>query len=602
MRLCKQSGVYPNRFDPEVYNILSQNPPMPEPPIPEYESLKDLEIKLPTDKYVRAYMRRHNLVKDKRMHRYEMADLLGEYISSNNATSSKESNSKNSIKNDMRYQRLLGPAYDFALRQSQVLQENPEMGEDESVELVEKLLEEEDRKERFNAKSKKDEILKKAKSFNEEDQEQSEPSMIFGNPKAAETMAQFGDYLNHVPYHLWTVGAVTALDHWIAIDILQLSEKTWQAILQGDAFSQASDVIAVRSALFPETLNIPDDTDFENDFLDEEAHEEGENRSADQERDAAIDDLLASLGGGDDNMWKEDTVTDKSESSDASYSFDEDEVVAAKLQLAEKEVELWQKKNMQTPFEQWSGSDKNEFEEWLREYALMLPSHKEQGIDQLRKDVLYNFYIPKEESNALWVALSDPTESEIILSQLKQAYETTKSQPKEGESEDEKLQRLEFEAFMNLPFEEQIKQLRELGAMRPLFDETVSSEELSNFIKDNEEVLLEGMEEISITPARDGNIRETDLGLPQKGIRYQLKKMIHGQYESEHTSSRKCLAQERALYKAWGQYRKMKANHEEYLFRQGLLGLEYKNKADSIDSLKSSTQAEKYTNSLPWRW
>ena len=356
MQLAKQSGVYPNRFDQELYNIIMQNPPMPTPPMPSYDSMKDFEIRLPTDKYVHAYMRRHNLHAD-RKHDYEMADLLSDFILKNQANTS-ASRSKKIY--DARYKKLLGPAYDFAVRQHEMLKENPGMTEEESVDLVEKLLEEEDRKERFHGKEKRDQILKRASEIQtNEDASESTPSLLFGNAKAAETMAQFGDYLKNVPYHRWTVGAATALDHWIAIEILDFSEKTWQEILQGEAFSQASDVIAVRSALFPETLDEPEDVDanmFDEDLVEGEEKE----ISADEERDAAIDELLASLGGNGDDMWKDD-FDDKSSKDDA-YDFDENKVNEAKLKVMIKEIEIWQKKNMQSPYQQWNDADKEEFE------------------------------------------------------------------------------------------------------------------------------------------------------------------------------------------------------------------------------------------------
>jgi hypothetical protein len=36
-----------------------------------------------------------------------------------------------------------------------------------------------------------------------------------------------------VPYEEWTIGASTAPDHWVAKNILDLSEETWQSLLEG---------------------------------------------------------------------------------------------------------------------------------------------------------------------------------------------------------------------------------------------------------------------------------------------------------------------------------------------------------------------------------
>ena len=220
----------------------------------------------------------------------------------------------------------------------------------------------------------------------------------------------------------------------------------------------------------------------------------------------------------------------------------------------------------------------------------------------MRKDVLYNLHIPREESDALWAALADPTESELILCQLRESYDKNPNIAREGESDDERIEREEFEAFMKLPYSDQLCHLQELGCLRPLFDENVSTEERAKFIADNEEVLLEGIEEIILEPSRNGNVRDTEIGLPQRGMRYQLRKMVHGQYGSESSGSAKVIAQERALYKAWGQYRQMKANHEEFLFRQGLLGLQYHDKEDSLKPTKPPKRDDEYKNSIPWNW
>ena len=253
----------------------------------------------------------------------------------------------------------------------------------------------------------------------------------------------------------------------------------------------------------------------------------------------------------------------------------------------------------------FDGSQYFDNQEWLKEYATLLPpldSGNEIDTNQVKKDVLYNVYIPKEESDALWAALADPTESEMILSQLRESHEKKTYNAREGESEDERLQREEYKAFMKLPYNEQLEHLRELGCLRPLFDESVSNDERVQFLSDNEEVLLEGIEETSLEPSRNGNIRDTDIGLSKRGMRYQLRKIVHGQYGAETTASAKVIAQERALYKVWGQYRQMKANHEEFLFRQGLLGLKYENREDALKPTKPPQKGDDCAGTLPWKW
>ena len=359
MRLQRKTGIFPKQFDPECYEILSLNPPLPDQPIPDYKSMKDFEIQLPTDKYVKAYMRRNGLRQQKR--RAEMVmdevDLLGEFV-----------NRSRRVEEDVKDKKLFGPAYDFALRQHEMLSKNPGMSEDESVDLIEKLIEEETRKENFRAKEKRDEMLKKAAEVAADEiaDYMAKPTLFFGKAEAAEAMAQFGDYLKQVPYRRWTVGASTALDHWIAIDVLELSEKTWQEILQGESFSQARDVLEVRSALFPETLEVFDDEEEEDgDFIEDDS-DELDSEELNKERDATIDELLASLGSKSDDeigLWDNSDKTKGADSlDDDGYDLDNDEVDKAKLHVMTQEIDIWQKKNMQTPYSAWSDDDKDEFD------------------------------------------------------------------------------------------------------------------------------------------------------------------------------------------------------------------------------------------------
>jgi hypothetical protein len=55
------------------------------------------------------------------------------------------------------------------------------------------------------------------------------------NQRSFEGMITWTKRLQAVPYRQWTVGASTALDHWIAKRVLGLSEATWLALLEGDS-------------------------------------------------------------------------------------------------------------------------------------------------------------------------------------------------------------------------------------------------------------------------------------------------------------------------------------------------------------------------------
>jgi hypothetical protein len=61
-------------------------------------------------------------------------------------------------------------------------------------------------------------------------------SMLYGNDQRGfEGYVIWTKRLQAVPYKQWTVGASTALDHWIAKRVLGLSEETWLALLEGNS-------------------------------------------------------------------------------------------------------------------------------------------------------------------------------------------------------------------------------------------------------------------------------------------------------------------------------------------------------------------------------
>lgn len=243
------------------------------------------------------------------------------------------------------------------------------------------------------------------------------------------------------------------------------------------------------------------------------------------------------------------------------------------------------------------------YKTWLVDYASTLPAQSGVKLDviDLKKKVLYDIRLSEDKTDDLWNGLADETEAEIILNQLRENFAKNPPLPKEGEDNEERLQREEFTAFMQLPFEDQLVQLREIGSLRPMYDESVSDEDRNKFYQDNEEVLLESVVETRVVPNREGKITDNHLGLPPKGLRYKLQKVVHGEYGSEETGSAQVIAQERALYQAWGEYKRMKANHEEFLFREGKLGLEYENPEDAKKPSKPPKKEEGYFRVKPWK-
>ena len=210
---------------------------------------------LPTDNLVKSYMRRYDMrlrlahpltVAQREEARY--AKLLGIDPSDENSAMGRKSS-------------VLDHAYQFAIRQYEVLRMNEDHGmtEKESVSVVEELLAKEASKERQRTRKKADEAKKWREardatnateefetkealgkkenlSIHEEDKRSetppdavvasSVPSILAGKPWAIQAMTMWLRRLNGVIYYICTFGYSTILDLYISIDVLGMSEDT----------------------------------------------------------------------------------------------------------------------------------------------------------------------------------------------------------------------------------------------------------------------------------------------------------------------------------------------------------------------------------------
>ena len=222
------------------------------------------------------------------------------------------------------------------------------------------------------------------------------PSILHERPRAIRALIIWSARLSSTPYARWTIGASTALDHWIAREVLQMSKQAWQRVLEGggtDAYQVANgkggdsdtlpggesrrglldrmrDIVVVRGALFPETLVAADPADagagdsLRGD-LDDDLASSGKGVSATEK---SIDELLASLGVDDDDnddgtSWKFDDDDDdddgKKKEEDAGGSGDiDDEKVASIMD----ELQVWRGRNVSSPYEAWDADRKDEFD------------------------------------------------------------------------------------------------------------------------------------------------------------------------------------------------------------------------------------------------
>jgi hypothetical protein len=287
-------------------------------------------------------------------------------------------------------------AYAFALRQQQIMiRDDKVMMERESIERVEELLQEEARANRQRGRKTAEEVVAWSKAVaadggrglqqggkdeeskgedagGDENDATTLPSILHERPRAIRALNIW----------LWTIGTSTALDQWIAREVLQMSEQAWQRVLEGggtDAYQVANgkggdsdmlpggkgrrglldrmrDIVVVRGALFPETLVPagPADAgagDSLRGDLDDDLASTGKGVSATEK---SIDELLASLGVDDDDnddgtSWKFDDDDDdddgKKKEEDAGGSGDiDDEKVASIMD----ELQVWRGRNAES--------------------------------------------------------------------------------------------------------------------------------------------------------------------------------------------------------------------------------------------------------------
>ena len=384
---------------------------------------------------VKSYLRRHeDMLRSgispsaaKQQEEYYSKLLLGHGVNDESSPKSKKFMSPSSLQTAMgRKSMVIENAYAFALRQQQVMLNNDNdnvngndntttkegasgassaskiVTEQESIERVEQLLKEESRanrqrgqkvaknvsewRERSQIEDGEDES--KTSNKGEEDDDDNNdttlPSILHDRPRAIRALNIWSARLSSIPYSRWTIGASTALDHWIAREVLQMSEQVWQQVLEGggtDAYvvegmdaliggeskrglnDRMRDIILVRGALFPETLveSSSSAADMRRGMLgdiDDGLLEGGSSNATEK----SIDDLLASLGDfgeDDDQSWKfDDEDVKKDEEEDAAADDARDEQVA----IIMDELQVWRGRNESSQYDSWDTDRKGEFD------------------------------------------------------------------------------------------------------------------------------------------------------------------------------------------------------------------------------------------------
>ena len=333
---------------PAEYDILSLNPPSPFKPFMPKKDVrkavnKYIQEHRPTDRLAKNYLNR--VIRKGKTGEPETSEeyyrrLLG---SSKAAQLDSVMGSKSAV---------LNKAYAVAVKQYHLMRTEG-LGEKEALDKVEELLKQKDYEEKARSRLRRENLG--TNSFKDRDSEEraqsayptatplkgqgddSPTTMLYSeNQRAFEGMISWTHRLQAVPYRQWTVGASTALDHWIAKRVLGMSEETWLELLEGDSphlIGRGRDIVAARHALFPETA------------LDEDNSDMVRKQEIDGVQDD-LDALLATLGG-----WNTEAIPICDVASNA------DEQI---LDFATR-LQDWRAKQATAPFETWAEAEKSEF-------------------------------------------------------------------------------------------------------------------------------------------------------------------------------------------------------------------------------------------------
>jgi len=395
---------------PKEYEILSMNPPIPDPPKLTVKMQKQMAketaaFNSPLKPLVQSFMRRYDArmrssapITDSQRQEYQRNQNMGISRPASMALDSAMG----------RKATVLNDAYEFALRQYEVMEKSGgTMSEEASIKAVEEILAEEERKERFSVRQKTQEVgawrnqmnkkpvqddistttttiatptadgtkvnikdttpSTKARKTNTMEHPSSShntstiPSILHSKPRTIRALSIWGQRLKAVPYNQWTLGAATALDHWIAVDVLGMTEESWIQLLNGHLETdkeevygtvqvgnraRAHDIVTTRGYLFPETILASMNEKSQQEEEEKERSDDGLTKD-DEETNRSIDALLASLGGFDDK--KEEMEVDQPKSKDEQL-----------VQLVDQ-LQEWRMKNLQTPYSEWDVETRKNF-------------------------------------------------------------------------------------------------------------------------------------------------------------------------------------------------------------------------------------------------
>jgi hypothetical protein len=200
-------------------------------------------------------------------------------------------------------------------------------------------------------------------------------------------------------------------------------------------------------------------------------------------------------------------------------------------------------------------------------------TNKDDKVDfvETRKAILSQPPIRREESDGFWTSIQDETDAEIFLQNLH----------KDGMPRVSLLSEL----FYDLPYQEQLQKLIDLGTLRPLLDEYTTESKRKQFMAQYGHKLMIGVMTEHLVTDPNGPIYGRDLGRwgetagIQSQDRFRMEKIPYG----SENSSDESIERARMLLAAWNALKVGRARYEEYLFGKGKLGLTYKEQMKNDD-------------------
>jgi len=576
--------------------------------------------------YIQKYTEKQNLDKEKLSdlmdeERRKHEALMGAYTKKANQSRSYENLFASTAKkyNDHNPNELLksksvvlSNAYEFAIKQMEYQSCNPDISEEDSYKAVEELLLREDKEERVRSREVRDKVVKEQEEkrkdkrdvekkmmdaieddddtnytigekedTSKKDKDSTIPSILHNKPRIALQLAAWGDRLRQVPYAQWTIGAVTALDHWIAIHILEISEENWERMLAGDediGTSRINDLLVIRGALFPETLQ--DDPYTSTNLNDNDDEEDVSMQSINQ----ILQDLSANTNDEDDDLINSINDDEDDVGANTPFSFDDDDEDILLPESAKRDdvklkliQELQVYRNMhhnKTPYNEWSEEDKTKFDTFFDDYIsffIMPHERKHLDIDETKQRLLNMLPNSKDENDAFWKQLEDETTVELFLDELK----------KKSESKNEDVPSA-MKEFLDLPYQEQKERLITLSTLRPIYDEYGSEQRYDEFFEQNKEILLKTIPmETLVEDNEDGHITSDDITGSSilDDVKNKKFKLSMEEYGTDELYQRK-----KKMLDVWRLYKLKRATVEEEMFKEGELGLKYKEKEEDDDN------------------